>query len=140
METGIHELTAGYALDALDPDERARFEAHLPAASRCQEELGAFWETTEALAVAASGPEPSADLRSASSWTCGRNHPGRRTVRAAPATPSPVLAAAAAIAAVIAIGIGLWASSLSSELDDTRAALERERAAAEVLVDPAHAR
>ena len=29
METGIHELTAGYALDALDPAEREAFEAHL---------------------------------------------------------------------------------------------------------------
>ena len=137
METGIHELTAGYALDALDPEERRAYEAHLPGCERCQEELAAFWETTEALAVAASGPEPSADL-------------GRRILTEVRAEPPqvvpfeprrrraiPVLAAAAAVAAVIAIGIGLWASSLSSKLDDTRAALERERATAEVLVDPA---
>jgi anti-sigma-K factor RskA len=48
----------------------------------------------------------------------------------------PVLAAAAAIAAVVALGIGIWASDLSSQLDETRAALDRERAAASVLVDP----
>ena len=137
METGIHELTAGYALDALDPEERRAYEAHLPGCERCQEELAASLETTEALAVAASGPEPSADL-------------GRRILTEVRAEPPqvvpfeprrrraiPVLAAAAAVAAVIAIGIGLWASSLSSKLDDTRAALERERATAEVLVDPA---
>ena len=29
MEAGIHELTAGYALDALDPEERSAYEAHL---------------------------------------------------------------------------------------------------------------
>ena len=29
MENSIHELTAGYALDALDPAERDAFEAHL---------------------------------------------------------------------------------------------------------------
>jgi anti-sigma-K factor RskA len=37
------------------------------------------------------------------------------------------------VAAVVALGIGLWASDLSSELDDTRAALERERAAAAIV-------
>ena len=29
METGIHELTAAYALDALDPEERREYESHL---------------------------------------------------------------------------------------------------------------
>ena len=138
METGIHELTAGYALDALDPDERRAFEAHLPGCERCQEELAAFWETTEALAVAASGSQPSADLRKRILADV-RAEPPQVVVPFEPRRRRavPVLAAAAAIAAVVAIGIGLWASSLSSELDDTRAALERERAAAEVLVDPA---
>jgi anti-sigma-K factor RskA len=138
METGIHELTAGYTLDALDPEERRAYEAHLPGCERCQEELAASLETTEALAVAASGPEPSADL-----WKRilaeVRAEPPQVVVPFEPRRRRavPVLAAAAAIAAVIVIGIGLWASTLSSELDDTRAALARERATAEVLVDPA---
>ena len=63
MEAGIHELTAGYALDALDPEERSAYEAHLPGCEHCQQELESFWTTTEALAVAASGPAPSAALR-----------------------------------------------------------------------------
>src|SRR4029079_6175388 len=63
MEAGIHELTAGYALDALDPDERRAYEAHLAGCERCQQELASFWESTEALAVAASGPAPSPALR-----------------------------------------------------------------------------
>jgi len=58
METGIHELTAGYALDALDADERTAYEAHLPGCERCQDELASFWQTTEALAVAASAAFP----------------------------------------------------------------------------------
>jgi len=138
METGIHELTAGYALDALDPDERRAYEAHLPGCEHCQTELASFWETTEALAVAASGPEPSpqlrerilADVRAEPPQIVVPFEPRRRRA-------VPVLAAAAAVAAVVALGIGLWASNLSSRLDDTRAALERERAAAEILVDPA---
>jgi len=136
MEPGIHELTAGYALDALDPEERRAYETHLPGCERCLRELASLWETTEALAVAASGPEPSPDLRERLLADVRAEPPQvvvpfesrrRRAV--------PVLAAAAAIAAVVALGIGLWASSLSNELGDTRAALERERQAAAVLAD-----
>ena len=136
MATGIHALTAGYALDALEPDERRAYEAHLEGCERCREELAAFWQTTEALAVAASGPAPSADLRERILAAARQEQqvvaplesPRRRTV--------PVLAAAAAVAAVVALAVGLWAASLSSDLDGTRAALERERAAAAVLADP----
>ena len=63
MENGIHELTAGYALDVLDADERWAYETHLVSCERCREELTSFWETAEALAVAASGPAPSQGLR-----------------------------------------------------------------------------
>jgi anti-sigma-K factor RskA len=137
METGIHELTAGYALDALEPEQRRAYEAHLEGCERCREELAAFSQTTEALAVAASGPAPSAALRERILAAAGQEQqvvvplesPRRRTV--------PVLAAAAAVAAVVALALGLWAASLSSDLDGTRAALERERAAAAVLADPA---
>ncbi len=136
METGIHELTAGYALDALDPDERREYEAHLADCERCREELASFWQTTEGLAVAASGPPPSpglrdrilADARAEPRVVVPFEPRRRRTV--------PVLAAAVAVAAVVALSVGLWAARLSSELDDARSALERERAAAAVLVDP----
>lgn len=137
METGVHELTAGYALDALDPDERRAYEAHLPGCERCQHELVSFWQTTEALAVAASGPVPSPELRN-------------RILADAKAEPLvvvplesrrrravPVLAAAAAMAAIVALAVGLWATRLTNELDDARLALERERVAAVVLADPA---
>jgi len=137
MEAGIHELTAGYALDALDPDERSAYEAHLAECEHCQQELASFWTTTEALAVAASGPEPGpalrerilADIRAEPPQNVVPFEPRRRRV-------APVLGAVAAVAAVVALAIGLWASNLSSELDETRAALERQRAAAAVLADP----
>jgi len=137
METGIHELTAGYALDALDQDERSAYEAHLADCEHCQQELASFWTTTEALAVAASGPEPSAalrerilaDVRAEPLLNVVPFEPRRRRV-------APVLGAVAAVAAVVALGIGLWASNLSSELDEARTALERERVAAAVLADP----
>ena len=53
MEISLHELTAGYALDALDPAEREAFEAHLEGCEPCRQELASFWEVTGGLAVAA---------------------------------------------------------------------------------------
>jgi anti-sigma factor RsiW len=137
METRIHELTAGYALDALDPDERDAYEAHLAGCEHCQQELESFWTTTEALAVAATGPEPNAALRERI-LTAVRAEPPQNVVPLEPRRrrAAPVLGAAAAVAAVVALAVGLWAAGLSSELDDTRAALEREQAAAAVLADP----
>ena len=67
METSIHELTAGYALDALEPAEREAYEAHLDGCAQCQEELASFWEVTGALAVAADGP-PRARSCATASW------------------------------------------------------------------------
>ena len=65
MEERIHELTAGYALDALDADERGLYEAHLAGCDRCQDELASFWSVTGSLAYAAAGsaPAPSPELR-----------------------------------------------------------------------------
>jgi anti-sigma-K factor RskA len=137
METGIHELTAGYALDALDADERSAYEAHLPTCASCQQELESFWSTTEALAVAAFGPEPSSALRERILADVRAEPPSnlvplesrrRRLV--------PVLAATAAVAAVIALGIGVWAADLSSRLDESQSALDRLRASAAVIADP----
>jgi anti-sigma-K factor RskA len=137
METGIHELTAGYALDALDADERSAYEAHLATCASCQQELELFWRTTEALAVAASGPEPSPALRERILADVRAEPPSnviplesqrRRLV--------PVLAATAAVAAVVALAIGLWAADLSSQLDESQSALDRLRANAAIIADP----
>ena len=137
METGIHELTAGYALDALDPEERRTYEAHLPDCERCREELTSLWDVAGGLAVAASGPEPSPELR-------GRILAGTRAEPqvVVPLEPRrrrllvPALSAAAAVAAAVAIGLGIWASHLSSNLSSTRSALDQQRKAAQIVADP----
>ena len=53
----LHDLTAAYALDALDPEDARRYEAHLARCERCQEELAALSEseieTTRILSAAA---------------------------------------------------------------------------------------
>ena len=138
METGIHELTAGYALDALDPDERRAYEAHLAGCEQCRQDLSSFWETSEALAVAASGPAPSPALRERI-LTEVRAEAPQNVVALEPRRRRrvvPVLAVAAAIAAVVALALGLRASDLSGQLDDTRAALERAQSSAAILGDP----
>jgi anti-sigma-K factor RskA len=137
MEAGIHELTAGYALDALDPDERSAYEAHLAGCEQCRQELASFWETTAALAVAASGPAPSPALRERI-LTDVRAEPPQNVVPFEPRRRriAPVLGAVAAVAAVAALALGIWGSSLSSDLDETRAALAREREAAAIVADP----
>jgi anti-sigma factor RsiW len=137
MEAGIHELTAGYALDALDPDERSAYEAHLAGCEHCRDELASFWETTEALAVAASGPAPTPALRDRI-LSDVRAEPPQNVVPFEPRRRrrfAPALGAVAAVAAVVALALGLWGSRVSSDLDETRAALERERAAAAIVAD-----
>jgi anti-sigma factor RsiW len=136
METGIHELSAGYALDALDPDERRAFEEHLEGCERCQEELGAFQETATALALAAAGPAPSDGLRDRILDTA-RTEP-QNVVSFVPRRDRlvPVLGAVAAVAAAVAIGVGVWAIQLSDDLDEAELALEEQREAAAILADP----
>jgi anti-sigma factor RsiW len=136
MEAGIHELTAGYALDALDPDERRAYEAHLEDCERCREELGSFWETTEALAVAASGPTPSEGLRGRILASARAERQNVIPFPAGGRRVAPALGAVAAVAAAAAVGVGIWAFQVSGDLDDARLALERERRAATILADP----
>ena len=62
MSTDLHSLLAPYVLDALDADERNRFEAHLEQCPDCRTELGGFQATATRLAEAES-QEPPAALR-----------------------------------------------------------------------------
>ena len=137
MDTETHELIVGYALDALDADDRARAEDIFARSDEAREELRSFGGVVTALAVGVSGHAPRPELRERI-LSAARAEPSnvvpleaRRRSRLAPA-----LGAAAAVAAVAALAVGLWGASLSTELDDTRSALERERAAATLLADP----
>jgi anti-sigma-K factor RskA len=81
------ELTAGYALDALDPQDLADFEAHLPGCARCQDAVARFTDITAALAQTAPAAEPSPDL-------------GDRIMAAVAREPAPVGQAGPPLAAV----------------------------------------
>jgi anti-sigma-K factor RskA len=118
MEPEIHELTAAYALNALDPDDERTYEEHLRHCPRCREELGELQEAAAALAFLAEAPAPPPDLGDRIVAAALAERPNVVPMRRRWTTPA--LAAAAAAAAGIAIGIGIWAASLSSELSDSR--------------------
>jgi anti-sigma-K factor RskA len=136
MDAEAHELIAGYALDALEPDDRARAKALLERSEEARDVLRAFTETTAALATAASGPAPPPGLRDR---VLDAARTDRETVvPLASRRPRvvPVLGAVAAVAAVVAVALGVWGLSVSSDLDDSRAALAQAQAAAAVLASP----
>jgi hypothetical protein len=55
----VHDAIGAYVVDALEPEERTDFEAHLSACPQCQDELVEFRETTVELTrlVAARPPQ-----------------------------------------------------------------------------------
>lgn len=133
----LHQLTAAYALDALDPDEESAFEEHLSRCEPCREELADFRETTGLLPYAVAGPVPPPALRDRVLATARSERSGPGTVlpfRRRIALPvAGGLAAAAAAAAVV---VGVWASSLHSDLARERSAQADTRRAISVLSNP----
>ncbi|WP_081239363.1 anti-sigma factor [Streptomyces viridosporus] len=55
-----HSLAAPYALDALEPAERVRFEKHLESCGRCTAEVRVLAEDAVRLAWSAAAPAPAA--------------------------------------------------------------------------------
>jgi anti-sigma-K factor RskA len=122
MSSDPHDLLAAYALDALDDDERERFERHLPDCAECTAQLAVLREPVAALAYAAEGPVPRKELRD-------RIIEGARAEPRAAVIKLPrrnwalgAAAAVAAAAACLAVGLGIWAHSLSNSLDRERSA------------------
>jgi len=122
MSHDPHDLLAAYALDALDDDERERFERHLPDCEECTEQLALLREPVAALAFAAEGPVPPKELRER--IIDGARADPRATVIKLPRRNRALgaVAAVAVAAACLAIGLGIYAHSLSNSLDRERSA------------------
>jgi anti-sigma-K factor RskA len=60
----LHDLTAAYALDALDADETEAYERHLGQCEQCRTQLAELNEAAAALAFGGAAPAPPARLRS----------------------------------------------------------------------------
>jgi anti-sigma factor RsiW len=115
-----HDLTAGYALDALSDEERETYEAHLAHCERCRRELAELTEAAAALAWAVESPAPPPSLRDRVLGTNVvplRRRPWREI---------------AAVAACVAVGLGIWAATEHNTLRNERA----HASALEIIVDP----
>ena len=101
-----HDLTAAYALDALDPLGAEAYERHLSQCEECRERLAELNETGASLAFGTVAPAPPARLRESilSAAAAERSNvvPLLRRRWA-----SRGLAVAAAAAACIAVGLGV---------------------------------
>ncbi|MGB2953980.1 MAG: anti-sigma factor [Gaiellaceae bacterium] len=126
----VHSLAASYALDALDANEESEFERHLALCERCREELAALREAAGALAYAPDAPAPPAELRDRILAQARAERPKVVPLRPRRWLRPGYTAAAAAAAACAAIGLGVWAETLSNKLD-------RKQEALAVLADPA---
>ena len=129
----LHELTAAYALDALDDREAAEYEAHLARCERCREELVELRETASALAYAVPAPSPPPDLRDRILARAVAERPNVVPLR--PRWQS-LPGALAAVAACAALGFGIWSASLSRSLDRERVANDEFARAVAILADP----
>jgi len=110
MEAGIHELTPGYALDALDDDERAAFEAHLRDCESCRTDVASFGTTVETLAYASEGPAPAAGLRDRIVQAAREEPPKVVALRPRRTRLYAGVAIAAAACAALAIGLSVGLS------------------------------
>jgi anti-sigma-K factor RskA len=132
--TGSHELSAAYALDALDADERREFEGHLTHCPECREAVGSFQETASALAHHVDMPPPPPALRERILEQARRERSNVVPLR--PRWVFPATATVAAVAACAAIGLGIWAATLNNQLDERPEAVQLTGASGSVIVTP----
>jgi len=140
MSSELHELVAPYALDALDADERDRFERHLAECERCSAQLADLQEAAGALAFAAEGPDPPASLRDRILETARAESAGKVIAFPRRRWALPAVATVAAAAACLAVGLGIWATSLSRSLDRERSAKDSYARAIELVGEGAQVR
>ena len=136
-QLSVHDLTAAYALDALDPDETRVYEEHLATCLECRQELAGVTRAAGALAYAVESPPPSPALRDRILDAARAERANVVPLRPRWTVAAKVIAAAAACAA---IGFGVWAASLSRSLEHERSARAQADRALSVLSDPSASR
>lgn len=119
MNDDLHHLAAAYALDALEPAERERFEAHLRECADCAADVGEFGDTARHLAEATTEAPPDR-LRDEvlAQVSVTPQEPPRRVATTQPRRPPrlfPTLVAAALL--LVALGAGVVARNAVVERD-----------------------
>lgn len=125
----IHGASGSYVLNALDPAEKADFEAHLAQCETCQREVAEFRETVGELAsMSAASPPPDLKAHVMGAISGVRVLPPREPSPApsAPSAPDELalrrqrrtiraLTLAVAAVLVVAVGLGGWVLVLSRQ-------------------------
>jgi anti-sigma factor RsiW len=127
-----HELSAAYALDALDGDEREAYEAHLAGCERCREEVASFRETASALAYDVDLPPLPETLEHRIIAAARAERPNVVPVPRRWAIPAAALTVASAAAAIV---LGIWAVHLSNSLDKQQSNNRSQDAILSILSD-----
>jgi anti-sigma-K factor RskA len=132
--TGNHELSAAYALDALDGDERREFEEHLTHCAECRQDIASFQEAASALAYQVEVAPPPPVLKDRILEQARRERSNVVPLRRRWVLPAA--ATVAAVAACAAIGLGIWATALNNELGKRPEAVALNGASGSVIVTP----
>jgi hypothetical protein len=127
-----HELSAAYALDALDGDELEAYETHLAGCGQCREDVASFRATASALAYDVDLPPPPETLEHRIVAAARAERPNVVPLRQRLALPA---AALSGVAAVAAIAIGIWAIHLSNSLDHQKSIRKDQKALIDILSD-----
>ena len=133
----IHELSAAYALDALDAGELEAFEEHLARCPECRENVASFQAAAAELAYDADAPAPSPVLRNRILTQAASERPSI-AVAAPPRRrwALPVAATAAVAAGCAALALAFWAADLSQQVDDLQASQHTADEVAIMLANP----
>jgi len=130
--TEIRELSAAYALDALDEDERRRFEEHLAHCEECQETVAAFHDTAASLAHGVEAHPPPTSLRER--ILVEARSEGQNVVPLRSRWSFRLTSAVAAVAATAAIAFGIWAASLHDQLGNRPQAIQLTGANGQLII------
>lgn len=117
----IHELAAFYALDALDPADADRFEAHLPSCDQCRAELAMLAPGVERLVEAVAEPAPAEMRESVMAAVAAQSEPAVVRLPLRRRRWAWSAAVAAAVVAVV-VATGIFRATPQERLDDLLAA------------------
>ncbi|MGH3010905.1 MAG: anti-sigma factor domain-containing protein [Gaiellaceae bacterium] len=133
----IHDLSAAYALDALDADELEAFEEHLARCPECRENVASFQAASAELAYDTFAPAPPRALKERILTDAARERPKVIALsRPRRRWALPVAATAAVAAGCAAVGLAFWAADLSQQVDDLQAEQHQANEALIALIDP----
>lgn len=130
----FNELTTAYALDALDEQDELAYEEHLRTCPQCREDLAAVQDTAGLLAYGTASQAPPSALRERILEQARSERTNVISFRRRWALPAA--ASVAAVAATAAIGLGIWASLLRSDLDGAQEARTSLEQVVSVISDP----